>query len=142
MMRKQLFRLLLVPALVCTILGVGLLSTTGPAHAATLQAPVAQHAAQPNYNPGKNCTFGDAEMDDTTDFVYCFAQNGSYAGQGFAFIYILNTGLHTVTWDWEDCNGGFHHSSKGPRTIVTSSNSPGGFAGCTYMYIVYNVVLS
>jgi hypothetical protein len=142
-MKKQLFRFLLVPALVCAILGVGFLSTTGLAHAATLQVPATSvQTVYPAYNPGKNCTYGYAEADDISDDVICFGINGSYTGDEFSDIYILNTGSHTVTWNWIDCNGNEHHSSKPSHTIVTASNSPGGFAGYSYMCEIFDIVLS
>lgn len=139
-MKKQLLQLLLVPTLVCTILGVGFLSTTGLAHAATFQASAPQ-VVQPAYNPGRNCTFGNAEIDDEAHNVFCFETKGAYPGE-FNDIYILNTGSHTVTWDWLDTHGGRHHSSKPPHTIVTAANSPGGFAGNSAMFGVFNIVLS
>lgn len=141
-MKKQLLRLLLLPAIMYTILGAGFLSTTGLAHAATSQAsatPFQTHAAQPAYVAGENCPYGNAEVDNQHQQYWCFSSssNGEYYN-----IWILNTGLHTVTWDWYDCNGASHHSSKPPRTIVTAANSPGGFAGSTIMCAVFDVTLS
>lgn len=139
-MKKQLLRLFILPAIVCAILGTGFVSTTSMAQAAALQTHPAQQSR--TNLPGENCPYGDVELDNINNVWYCYSANGNY--QIFLNnIYILNTGLHTVTWDWTGCDGSVHSSTKPPRTIVTAETaSPNGFAGYRYMCLVPQIWLS
>lgn len=141
-MKKQLLRLLLMPALLCAIVGIGFLSTGGLAYAASVKGAQTQ-VVQPAYNPGKNCTYGDAEVDNYfTDGYKCFTAAGQYTGKDYDDIYILNTGFFAISWTWTDCNGNVHTSAKASFTIVTAANSPGGFAGYNYMCTISTLKLT
>lgn len=117
--RVRVLRLSLLLVLMCMFLGLGWLRTAGVAHAAPSQAA---------YSIGRNCPSGMAEMDDAYQGVICF-------GYGYGLpvndITALNTGGYTVSWEWEDCNGGEHFSEKGPGTLLYPGQGITNWGGCS-----------
>ena len=134
-MKKRIFQIILLPTIMCTLFGVGLLSPAGVAHA----APVEAHHPQQAF---LNCASGWVEFDTTSGGDKCIS-GGPFTWYGDEYnVDLISTGNWTVSWNWIDCHGAIHSSTKGPHTITTAQNTPGGFAGCSYMYDVYYINVS
>lgn len=72
-----------------------------------------------------------------------------FVGTGSKYVSIYNvhdlyTGPYTLTWDWTDCHGGKHVSSKGPETLLTPANASGSqkYAGHDVMCKITYIALS
>ena len=130
-MKKRIFQIFLLPTIMCALLGVGFLSTAGVAHA----APVEAHAQQA---PQLSCSVLNTAFYNTSGGGLCFGNTGTWSGTAVD-IYWVTTGMFTVTWKWQGCDGSFHTTTKGPFTTTNAQNSPNRFAGCSSMTNVYSV---
>jgi len=140
-MKRKLLRLLLLPAIMCTLLAVGSFTTAGAAHAATLQRHVSVSPASYRTSCGTDdpvTIYTDYNPDTGLSDIVCF---GGYGSQNVNLynVQALYTGYYILYFNWHDCNGNVHYSAKAPHTWVTAANSPGLYAGfyvmCDITYI-------
>jgi len=152
-MKQKLLRLLFLPTILCTLLAVGSFTTAGVAHAATRQPQVTQSPAdtgegdviRDNSCAGNELFLGADWPYENFDCFYL--PTGVTEGYDYVKIYNvvgLQTGKYTFTWNWTDCNGGKHLSSKPPNTTLDASNADGNlkFAGYNVMCEITFIGLS
>jgi hypothetical protein len=81
-----------------------------------------------------NADYGNGSLGDY-DCFYLANGNEAYESVKIYNVVGLETGKYTFTWNWTDCNGGKHLSSKPPHTTLDANNADGnlGFAGYNVM---------
>lgn len=138
-MKKKLLRLLLLPAILCTMLAVGTFTTAGTAHASIINT--ARVSCSSATDPVKIWT--DYNSNTGLSDLDCFGGYGSM-NVGLYQVQALYTGQYILNWTWIDCNGGTHHSAKAPHTEVTATNADGAglFAGYYVMCKITYIQLS
>lgn len=142
-MKPKLLRLLLLPAILCTLLAVGSFATAGTAHAASLQSHVSPSVSRVYCAEGVLQIYTDYDPSTGYTDLDCFSGYGSMPVVLYNVLYLYTEG-YTLNWTWVDCNGNTHYSQKGPDTEVNASNADGnlGFAGYNVMCKITKITLS
>lgn len=139
-MKQKLLRLLLLPAILCTMFAISAFTTAGTAHASISNAARVNcsTATDPvkiwtDYNPNT----GLSDLD-------CFGGYGVMSGINLYQVQALYTGQYKFYWTWRDCNGNLHYSGKPPRDEVTATNADGAnlFAGYYVMCDIISITLT
>lgn len=98
-MKKRLFYLFLLPAMICSIFVSGFLNTTGVAHAATAQFQAAHVAPDA-------CASSVVEVIETSGQACCNSIRGRTTPD-FIDVSKLIARNFTVSWNWIGCNEWF-----------------------------------
>lgn len=131
-MKQHPLRFLLIPVLLCALFGAAFLSTSGTAHAASVQS----HTVTTPLITRVTCNFAGGEASISTDYgqdTDCFLGTG---GENVTLynVYSLYSGGYTLSFSWIGCDGSAHSSKiSAYYTTLTAQDAPNGFAGCTYI---------
>jgi len=142
--KRAMITLIMLPAIICALVGAVFLGTVGTMHAASTQMRHTVAVQPADARDGAvlsepwSCPYGSAEFDasfhidilhrPTWALVCPNTPGGSYGP--FNDVFQFNTGFHQLAFTWQDWNLDWHYSSAPPRTIINAGDvSPNEFAG-------------